>query len=90
MPELLGKLDGRIYIAAGEVAGLRDDNSRRYQAVQDYAAIVQKFPHVMFGLYIKEVMIPLFGVKNYWRRFEFDKSIGQIHFHMFAICADVQ
>ena len=73
------------YIATGEVARLREDNSRRYQDVQDYSMLAQKSFQVRLDLYIKEVLIPVFGVKNYWCRFEFDKSRGRIHFHMFAI-----
>ena len=42
----------------------------------------------MIGIYIKYVIIPVFGVKRYWCRFEFDKSRGQIHFHMSAICGE--
>ena len=34
-PDLLGALEGRLYIATGEVSGLREANSRRYQAAQD-------------------------------------------------------
>ena len=44
----------------------------------------------MLEIYIKEVSVPVFGVKRYWRRFEFAKSRGQIHFRMFAISAEKQ
>ena len=44
----------------------------------------------MLVLYLKEVLIPVFGAKHYWCRFEFAKSRGQIQFHLFAICADKQ
>ena len=89
-PEHVGELKGRIYIATGEVAGLRKDNSRRYQDVQDYSTLVQQFFQVRLDIYIKEVSIPVFGVNHYWYRFEFAKSRGQIHFHMFAINEDKQ
>ena len=39
-------------------------------------------------MYIKEVVAPMFGAKHRWRRLEFAKSRGGIHFQMFAICAD--
>ena len=75
-PELLGKLEVRIYIATGEVSGLREDNSRRYQAAQDYSMLVHQFFQVRLDLYIKEVPIPVFDVKHYWYRFEFSKWRG--------------
>ena len=40
--------------------------------------------------YVKEVPIPAFGAKNFWYRYEFAKSRGQIHFHMCDICAGKQ
>ena len=52
--------------------------------------LVQQFFQVRLDIYIKEVWIPVFGVKHYWYRFEFAKSRGRIHFHMFAINEDKQ
>ena len=52
--------------------------------------LAQQFLHVRLDVYIKEVSIPVFAAKHYWRRFEFDKSRGQIHFHSFAISAGKQ
>ena len=52
--------------------------------------LVHQFSQVSLDLYINEVAIPVFGVKNYWYRFEFVKSRGQIHFRMFSIRAGKQ
>ena len=89
-PELLDRMEGRVYIATGESVGLREDATRRYQASQDYSLLAQEFSQERLVLYLKEVITPVFGVKHYWYRFEFAKSRGQIHFHLFAICADKQ
>ena len=44
--------------------GLREDLPRRYQDVQHYSALSQKFPQEWVELYIREVAIPVFGVKH--------------------------
>ena len=56
---LLDRLEERIYIAKDEVDDLREDNSRRYQAAQDYAIVVQEFPQERLELYIKFAIIPI-------------------------------
>ena len=89
-PELLDMLEERIYIAKEEVADLRQDNSRRYQAVQGYSIVAQEFSLERIDLCIKYALIPVCGVQHYLYRYEFDKSRGHIHFHMFAICGDKQ
>ena len=89
-PELLDRLEERIYIAENEVADVRNNRPNRYQAVQDYSNVVQDShpPRKRLELYIKYAPMPVFGAKRYWCRYEFAKSRGQIHFHMFAICGD--
>ena len=42
-PELLDRIEGRVYIAPGESTDLREDSTRRYQAVQDYPLLAQEF-----------------------------------------------
>ena len=66
------------------------DSTRRYQEVQDYSLLAQEFPQERLSNYLEEVPNPVFGVRHYWCRFEFAKSRGQIHFRLFAICADQQ
>ena len=89
-PELLDRLEDQIFQATGDVADLREDSARRFQAVRDRSLLAQQFSQARLDLYIKEVPIPVFGVKHFGYRYEFAKSRGQIHFHMFAICAEKQ
>ena len=89
-PEILEKLEDRMYFANGEVAGLREGNSRLYRDVQGYSTIARQFFQLRLDIYSKAVSIPVFGAKHYWYRFEFAKSRGQIHFRMFAISAGNQ
>ena len=42
--DLLGRIEDGVYIATGDAVDLRADATRRYQAVQDYALLVQEFP----------------------------------------------
>ena len=49
---------------------------------------VQQLPHVGLELYVKEVLIPVFGVRRCRYRYEFAKSSGHTRFHMFDICAE--
>ena len=51
---------------------------------------MQEFFQQRLELYIKYVLIPVFGARRYWYRYEFAKSRGQINFHMCAICGDEQ
>ena len=79
-PDLLGRLEGQIPQANGDVADLREDSVRRFQAAQDRSLLVQQFSQARLDLYIKEVLAPVFGVNHFWRRYESAKSRGQIHF----------
>ena len=65
-PELLERLEERIYIATNGVVEIRKDYARRYQAAQDYSVGFQEFSRETLELYIKEVLIPVFGVNRYW------------------------
>ena len=90
-PELLGKHEERIFAATGDVLAIRGkDSGRAYQAAQDYSLLAQQFFQARLLSYVSEVLVPVFGVKHYWYRYEFAKSRGQIHFRMFAITSDKQ
>ena len=84
-PGILGRMEGQIPQATGDVVGHREDAARRFQAVQDYSMSVRQFPHSRLEPYVKEVRIPAFGAKHFWYRYEFTKSRSQIRPHMFAI-----
>ena len=89
-PDLLDRLDCRIYVAAGESVGLAKEDARLYREVQDYSLLAQEFSQRMLFLYINEALNRLFGSKQYWYMFEFAKSRGALHFQLFAICAAIQ
>ena len=42
----------------------------------------------MLSTYLEAALTPLFGSHHYRRRFEFARSRGHIHLHLFSICAD--
>ena len=89
--EFLDKLEGRIFAATGEVLDIRGrDSGRAYQDAQDYYLLAQQFFQAMIEAYIKEALVPVFGLEHFRYRYEFAKSRGRIHFHMFAITAGKQ
>ena len=89
-PELLDRPDECIYVATAEFLDLRAGATRRYQSPQDHSLPVQEFLQEMSALYIKEAPTPFFGLKDRWRRLEFAKSRGEIHFLTLAICEGKQ
>ena len=87
----LGKLEGRIFFATGDVLDIRGEGSGRvYQAAQDYSLLAHQLFQARLEAYIEEALAPAFGVMNYWYMYQFSKSSGEIHFRMFSIKADKQ
>ena len=83
-------LEETIYEVEGEAVDLRRDFSRRFRAVNDYAVIVVQFFQLRMDAYCSTVLKHQLGIAHYWFRYEFAKSRGQIHWHMFAIRGDKQ
>ena len=52
--------------------------------VKRYSHFVVRFFMEKTKIWIEEVLGPVYGVENYYVRFEFAKSRGQIHFHLLA------
>jgi hypothetical protein len=87
---LLDVLEKFIFDASGEVVDLRTDGNRRFKAVNDYASIVVQFFQLRMEIYCQTVLGDALGINHYWFRYEFAKSRGQIHWHLFGIRGDRQ
>lgn len=86
-PELLGELEAGIYVAAGEVLGIRRKCSgRAYQEVRNYAFLPQEFFRSILEAYISEAIAPACGLGNHRFMYECAMSRGQRRCRMFAIC----
>ena len=89
-PELLERLEGRIYVAILPIAGTTRRVAIRLPRINPPPPLEQEFPSESLSMYIKDALTHLIGAQHPWRRFEIAKYSGQIHFHMYAICADMQ
>ena len=70
---------------AGEpVPDILNNRVLRKVMVKRYSHFVVRFFMEKTKIWIEEVLGPVYGVENYYVRFEFAKSRGQIHFHLLA------
>ena len=60
---------------------LAEDSNACFKAVQENSHVVVNYFDLRTQSYHKKVLKPVFGVSNYWYRYEFAKSRGQIHWH---------
>ena len=70
-----------------EAAGLfaPDLNKSWVETVNDHTLIVQVYFQERVKIWLETVGKNIFRIKQYWLRFEFTPSHGQIHVHMLAI-----
>jgi hypothetical protein len=59
--------------------------TEKVRAVNDYSIIIQKYFQVRVSDFIENNSKEVFGIHNYYARFEFAKSQGQIHVHILAM-----
>lgn len=85
---LLDLIEEMIYDSTGEVVDLRTNFSRAYTAVNEYAVIVVQFFQLRMEAYCETILKEQLGIHHYWFRYEFAKSRGQIHWHLFGIRGD--
>ena len=78
-----------ILQTTGEVS-LAEDSNARYKAVQENTYGVVKYFDLPTQSYHDKVLKPVFGVSDYWYRYEFAKSRGQIHWHQLGWREDRQ
>ena len=61
-----------------------NDLFARRRVVKQYCNVVCDFFHKKTEMFIEHVLKPVYGVSDYYLRYEFAESRGQIHFHMLA------
>ena len=59
-------------------------NNARFKAVQENTHEVVKYFDLRTQSYHEKVLKPVFGVSDYWYRYEFAKSRVQIHWHQLS------
>ena len=83
-PPLRRLLEQYILQTTGEEVNLAEDNNARFKAVQENTHVVVKYFDLRTQSYHEKVLKPVFVVSDYWYRYEFVKSRGQIHWHQLS------
>ena len=83
-PPLRRLLEQYILQTTGEEVNLAEDNNARFKAVQENTHVVVKYFDLRTQSYHEKVLKPVFGVSDYWYRYEFAGSRGQIHWHQLS------
>ena len=83
-PPLRRLLEQYILQTTGEEVNLAEDSNARFKAVQENTHVVVKYFDLRTQSYHEKVLKPVFGVSDYWYRYEFAKSRGQIHWHQLS------
>ena len=78
-PPLRRLLEQYILQTTGEEVNLAEDSNARFKAVQENTHVVVNYFDLRTQSYHEKVLKPVFGVSDYWYRYEFAKSRGQIH-----------
>ena len=73
-----------ILQSTGEEVNLAEDSNARFKAAQENTHVVVSYFNLRSQAYHEKVLKPVFGVSDYWYRYEFAKSRGQIHWHQLS------
>ena len=89
-PPLRRLLEEYILQTKGKEVNLAEDSNARFKAVQENTHVVVSYFDLRTQAYHEKVLKPVFGVSDYWYRYEFAKSRGQIHWHQLSWREDRQ
>ena len=76
-PPLRRRLEQHILQTTGEEVNHAEDNNTRFKDVQENTHVVVSYFDLRTQSYHEKVLNPVFGVSDYWYRYEFAKSRGQ-------------
>ena len=83
-------LEEYILQTTGEKVNLAEDSNARFKAVQENTHVAVSYFDLRTQAYHEKVLKLVFGVSDYWYRYEFAKSRGQIHWHKLSWREDRQ
>ncbi|EDO33521.1 predicted protein [Nematostella vectensis] len=83
-------LEQYILETTGETVNLLEDSNARFKAVQENTHLVVSYFDMHTRSYHENVVRPVFGVSDYWYRYEFAESRSQIHWHQLSWREDRQ
>ena len=89
-PPLRRLLEQYILQTTEREVNLAEDSTARFKAVQENTHVVVSYFDLRTQCYHDKVLKPVFGVSDYWYRYEFAKSRGQIHWHQLSWREDRQ
>jgi hypothetical protein len=75
---------------AGELPLTMDIITEKVKAVNDYAIVIQEYFQARVTDFLENYAKKVFGIEHYFARFEFAKSMRQIHVHILAVLAKSQ
>ena len=82
------KLLQELLRANGDPMDIVNNLQNRRKVVKQYSNVVCQFFHMKTESFIKDVLEPVYGVVDYYLRYEYAESRGQIHFHMLGYRMD--
>ena len=83
-PPLRRLLEQYILQTTGVEVNLAEDSNASFKAVQENTHVVGSYFDLRTQSYHENVLKPVFGVSDYWYRYEFAKSRSQIHWHQLS------
>ncbi|XP_068686694.1 uncharacterized protein, partial [Montipora foliosa] len=89
-PPLKRLLEEYILQSTGEEVNLAENSNARFKAIQENTHVVVSYFDLRTQSYHEKVLKAVFGVSDYWYRYEFAKSRGQIHWHQLSWREDRQ
>ena len=77
-------LEQYILQTTGEEVNLAEDSNARFKAVQEDTHVVVSYFDLRTQAYHEKVLKPVFGVSDYWYRYEFANPRGEIHWQQLS------
>ena len=90
-PPLKRLLEEYILQSSGEEVNLAENSNARFKAIQENTHVVVSYFDLRTQSYHDlKVLKAVFGVSDYWYRYEFARSRGEIHWHQLSWREDRQ
>jgi hypothetical protein len=67
-----------------------DSITEKVKAVNDYSIVIQEYFQSRVTDFLENYAKQVFGIEHYFTRFEFAKSMGQMHVHLLAVLGESQ
>lgn len=86
--DVIELLRQRMSMAGEDTSQCYVGSPKLVEIANDYSVVIQEYFQKRVEIWLKTVGKDVFGIENYWVRFEFAPGRGQIHAHLLAIPKD--